>query len=71
MNYGIASWKKQCYDHYQKLNLVLLIRRKEIDKYKSEYKEYWSAIFDKVGEDVEFTVEEGDTIEAPVEYADV
>ena len=44
--------------------------KKAIDSYKSEYKEYWSQIFDQVGEEVDFSIEEGDTIEAPVEYAD-
>ena len=44
--------------------------KKAIDSYKSEYKEYWSKVFDNVGEEVDFSIEEGDTIEAPVEYAD-
>ncbi len=44
--------------------------KKAIDTYKSEYKEYWSQVFDTVGEEVDFSIEEGDTIEAPVVYAD-
>ena len=44
--------------------------KKSIDNYKNNYKEYWSEVFDRVGEEVEFEIEEGETIEAPVEYSD-
>lgn len=45
--------------------------KKDIDNYKSEYKDYWAEVFDSLGEDVtSFDVVEGDMIETPVDYSD-
>lgn len=45
--------------------------KKAIDNYKTDNKEYWSEVFESVGDDVlSFEVEEGDSIETPVDYSD-
>jgi hypothetical protein len=45
--------------------------KKAIDKYKTEYKDYWSEVFETVTDDVlSFDVVEGDVIETPVDYSD-
>ena len=45
--------------------------KKAIDTYKSDYKDYWSVVFDTVGSDSkDFEVVEDSFIESPVDYSD-
>ena len=44
--------------------------KKEIDKYKSDNKDYWAEVFGGVFDDTSFDVVEDNVIEAPVDYSD-
>jgi len=45
--------------------------KKAIDTYKTDYKDYWSVVFDTVGSDSkDFEVVEDSFIESPVDYSD-
>jgi RecA/RadA recombinase len=44
--------------------------KKHIDAYKDENKQYWSEVFEQVGQDVDFDIVEEDVIDSPVDYSD-
>ena len=44
--------------------------KKDIDKYKSDNKDYWAEVFDGVFDDTSFDVVEDNVIESPVDYSD-